>query len=84
MEPGTARFRFLATPPLDFAAVEGDFDWLCAQIAVPVLLRAGQNPAQVVISIADREVAFGDTDADAVQFFELYDFDGAACHWRGF
>lgn len=87
LEPDTsvARFRFLA-PALaqgtPFEAVQGDFPWLCANVAVPALAANDWTVAQVIVSLSDREVALGATDPDAIQFFEGFRVDDAACLWE--
>ncbi len=89
-EAGVVRFRFLA-PALDparqglvFDDVAGDFSWLCATVAVPALAQSGRSAQQVVISLSDREVAFGQPAPEATQFFEAYSLDGSTCIWQAF
>lgn len=78
---GVARFR-LVVPELGEAgydAVAGDFGWLCEALALPALAANGWRPAEVVVALADREVAHGATDAQAVQFFEGFRVADDAC-----
>jgi hypothetical protein len=87
-ETGFARFRFLA-PNLGTAGAErdvvsGDFAWLCERIALPALQDAGWSPQQIVISIADRDVPFGQTDPDAIQYFDGFSVSGDTCQWEPF
>jgi len=84
------RFRFLA-PALDPAgtavpqgAIAGDFVWLCETLALPALTANGQNVAHVVISLSDREVAFGTAAPDATQYFDAFAVDGSQCLWEPF
>ena len=44
----------------------------------------GPQPNQVVISISDRPVDFGETDLEATQIFEAYRREGAECVWESF
>jgi len=93
-EPGpaglTARFRFVApqiareggTMPFELAA--GDMDYLCESYALPRLSDIGPQIAQVVITLMDRPVAFGQPDPDATQFFEAYRPENDRCIWEGF
>jgi hypothetical protein len=80
---GLARFR-LMVPGLGgedagYEAVVGDFLWLCEQVALPALAANGWTPTEVVVALSDREVAFGATDPEAVQFFEGFRIADGAC-----
>jgi hypothetical protein len=80
---GLARFRLLV-PGLGLAGatydtVAGDFAWLCEQVALPALDANGWTPTEVVIALSDREVEFGATDAEAVQFFEGFRIADGTC-----
>jgi hypothetical protein len=80
---GLARFRLLV-PGLGgegagFEAVAGDFLWLCEQVALPALAANGWTPTEVVVALSDREVEFGATDPEAVQFFEGFRIADGAC-----
>lgn len=94
-EPGpaglTARFRFLAPQiaaeggTIDFDTATADMDHLCASYALPRIdTITGPRPAQVIISLADRPVTFGETAPEATQFFESYAVEGDACLWEAF
>ena len=86
----TIRFRFLA-PAI---AREGgtvapeqafeDMAWLCDSYALPRLPVIGPKPEQIVISLSDRPVPFGETDPQATQFFEAYAPGDGFCIWEGF
>lgn len=86
----TLRFRFLAPQiardggTVDFEAAARDMDHLCETFALPRLSEMGQRPAQIVISLSDRDVTFGTTDPEATQFFEAYRPEGARCIWEGY
>jgi len=83
----TARFRFLApgiSADVDFETAAADMQWLCESFALPRLSALGPQPAQVVISLSDRDLPFGQTDPEAVQFFEAYSPEGEACIWEIF
>lgn len=93
-EPGpaglTVRFRFL-DPDLarrldteDFMALEQDTAFLCDTYALERIASTGPQPQQIVISISDREVAFGEPAPEAAQVFEAYSFDGSGCTWERF
>ena len=83
-ETGLARFRFLApeiaTRPFD--AVQDDFPWLCANVALPALAANDWTVMQVIVSLSDRELPLGATDPEAVQYFEGFSIEGGACIWE--
>jgi hypothetical protein len=84
------RFRFLAPQigkgrdGLDFAAVESDFPHLCAQVVLPYLQEFDLQPDVVVISMFDRPVEFGASDAEATQFIEAFRVSEGFCAWEVF
>ncbi|RVT86997.1 hypothetical protein DXV76_02605 [Rhodobacteraceae bacterium CCMM004] len=83
----TYRFRFLAPGiggDVDFAAASPDMQHLCDVFALDRLPATGPRPTQIVISLADRPVEFGVMTPEAVQFFEIYRPDAAACIWEPF
>ena len=73
--PDVARFRFVApelgTDGRGYEEVHGDFPWLCQEMILPTLTET-QKAGDVVISIADREVTFGEFTPEATQYFELF------------
>lgn len=91
-EPGpdglTARFRFVAPAiaggGIDFDTAAADMVYLCETYALPRLAATGPAPAQVVISLSDRPVPFGQGAPDVTQFFEAYRIDGSTCIWEAF
>ncbi len=93
-EPGpaglTLRFRFLepdlarALEALDYDTLEADMAYLCEAYALERIANTGPQPNQVVISVSNRPVDFGDTDPDAVQVFEAYTPGADGCIWEGF
>lgn len=83
----TTRFRFLApgiAGTVDFDATAADMAALCEDYALPRLSEFGPQPEQVVISLADRAVVFGDSAPEAVQFFESYRIEDGTCVWEMF
>ena len=83
------RFRFLAPqiggpdPIAPDVALE-DMAALCESFALPRLPALGPKPAQVVISLSDRVLPFGEADDEAVQYFEAYSVTDGACIWEMF
>lgn len=86
----TIRFRFLdpalpqALADMDYEAQEADMHYLCETFALSRIANTGPQPAQVVVSIADRPTAFGTADPEATQVFEAYRPDAGACVWESF
>lgn len=84
------RFRFLApeinleTGSVDFMAAADDIAWLCQNYALPRVTDAGPMPGQIIISMEDRAVPFGEADPDAVQYFEAFRVENGACIWEVF
>lgn len=86
----TVRFRFLA-PGIARAgggvsaeAAQEDMLWLCDSFAVPRLPANGPVPSQIVISLSDRAVPFGEAAPDVTQFFEAYRIEDGHCLWEPF
>lgn len=63
-----------------------DLLWLCETVALPDLPPVGDaaRPAMIVISVADRPVAFGEIAMDVAQQFEGFSpsDDGRTCIWE--
>lgn len=84
----TMRFRFVAPGiardggKVDFETAVADMQALCEGFALPRLAGLGPKPAQIVISLADRAVPFGESAPDATQFFEAFSIDGTTCTWE--
>ncbi|WP_412563883.1 DUF6497 family protein [Thalassobius sp. MITS945101] len=82
-----ARFRFLApalATGVSYDAVEGDFAHLCTEYALPDLKDRGAEVAQVVISLSSKELEFGETQPDIIQFFEAFRVENGLCIWEAF
>jgi hypothetical protein len=86
----TLRFRFVAAA---IAGIEDeerlmvaseDMLWLCQTYALPRLPATGPRPSQIVISLADRALPFGEAAPDATQFFEAYAVTAEGCEWSVF
>ena len=86
----TLRFRFLAPAiareggTVDAEAAFADMQALCDGYALPRIASGGPRPAQIVISLMDRDVPFGAPAPEATQFFEAFRPDGDACTWEPF
>ena len=90
LEPGIARFRYLAPAigpagqGLTHADVAGDFQWICETFAIPGLVAAEKTAEHVIIALSDREVEFGVATPEATQFIESYTVRGTTCRWDAF
>ena len=67
----TIRFRFVAPAiardgaTVDVEAAQADMEVLCNEFALPRLPATGPAPAQIIISLSDRAVAFGEPAPEA-------------------
>ncbi|MCZ0812095.1 MAG: DUF6497 family protein [Pseudomonadota bacterium] len=83
----TYRFRFVVpgfTGEEEFETIMADLEHLCTTYAVPRLSPIGPEPAQVIISVADRESVFGVIDPEVKQVFEAYRIENGTCIWEVF
>lgn len=87
----TARFRFLAPEiarqggSIDFDTASLDMDHLCNSYALPrVLTGTGPRPGQIIVSLSDVPVIFGEITPQATQFFEAYTVENDTCVWEQF
>jgi hypothetical protein len=83
----TMRFRFLLEgleQGADYETNAADMQALCDSYALPRIPVTGPAPAQVVISLHDRVIPFGETVPEAVQVFEAYRIEDGACIWEMF
>lgn len=83
----TYRFRFLAPQigpggSVGFEAAVADMQFLCDAYALPRIAQDGPQPEQIVISLADMAVPFGEAAPEATQFFEAFGLSGDACLWE--
>ncbi|WP_245848463.1 DUF6497 family protein [Actibacterium ureilyticum] len=86
----TVRFRFLA-PQIErdlgrmtFIEAEADMAHLCEHYALPRMAGSGPAISQIIISLSDRILEFGEISPDATQFFEAYRPENGTCIWEGF
>ncbi|RAZ87663.1 DUF6497 family protein [Cereibacter johrii] len=92
-EPGPAgltfRFRFL-TPGIaagggvDYDTAFSDMVALCESYVLPRVAEMVPPPAQVIVSLSDRPVPFGEADPDATQYFEAFSIRDGHCIWEAF
>ncbi len=86
----TYRFRFIAPSiareggTIDSEQALEDMAALCESYALPRLAALGPQPSQIIISLADRSIPFGQPDPQATQFFEAFRPEGSGCIWEGF
>ena len=83
------RFRFMV-PELaegdvpEFEVLARDFEYLCNEFALPIVLKSADPVDRIVISYSDRPVGFGETNPDARQFFEQFGVQNGACIWENY
>lgn len=86
----TMRFRFIAPAiardggSVDFETAVADMRALCDDFALPRLSQLGPQPAQIIISLSDVPVPFGESAPAATQFFEAFSLQDGACIWEVF
>jgi hypothetical protein len=85
------RFRFLApaitrgTGTITPDQAEADMLALCRDYALSRIGDAtGPEPAQIIISLSDRPVPFGESHPEATQFFDSFDLVDGDCVWSLF
>jgi hypothetical protein len=82
-----ARFRYVM-PALaetaDFDSVQQDFVVLCEAQALPMLSDAGEQVSQVIVSLMDKPLEFGQSDPGTVQYFETFAIRDGRCIWEEF
>lgn len=86
----TTRFRFLAPAiardggKVDAETAAADMDDLCQTYALTRISNLGPQPAQIIISMADMDVPFGEDHPEATQFFNAYSIEDGKCVWDMF
>ncbi|PFG63844.1 hypothetical protein AXZ77_2465 [Thioclava sp. ES.031] len=85
----TYRFRFLAPQiggrsPLSSDIALKDIEALCNGWVVPRLPQPGPEPAQVMVSLSDQIVPFGDAAPEVVQYFDSFSVEDGNCVWEFF
>lgn len=83
------RFRFLAPGiapggGVEFETAAADMQHLCDSYALPRIADQGPHPEQVIISLSDVAVPFGEAAPEATQFFESYRIEEGVCVWEMF
>ncbi|MFN3844602.1 MAG: DUF6497 family protein [Paracoccaceae bacterium] len=84
----TLRFRFIAPQiardggTVGYEAAVEDMMHLCQTYALPRLADFGPQPSQVIISLSDIPVLFGDAAPEATQFFEAFSYQDGICIWE--
>ncbi|KEP70823.1 hypothetical protein DL1_13475 [Thioclava dalianensis] len=85
----TYRFRFLAPQiggpsPLSPEIALADIESLCNSWVAARLAKPAPGPVDVVVSLSDRIVPFGEVDHEATQYFDTYSVDKGKCEWQFF
>jgi heme/copper-type cytochrome/quinol oxidase subunit 2 len=61
-----------------------DIQYLCDDVVIPSLAQNGWTDGEIVISLSDKEVAFGVASPDVVQYFQPFSIQAGACMWEDF
>ena len=83
------RFRFLAPTigrgpnDLSFADVEADMEHLCKTVALPYMADHSLTADVLSIALLDRAVPFGQSNAEATQYIDVFRVSSGACVWEG-
>lgn len=84
------RFRFVAPQiareggDVSYAQAEADFAHLCETVARPYMREYDLGADVIVVTLMDRPVPFGQSDAAATQFIEAFRIADDACIWEAF
>lgn len=84
-EGAVARFRFVAPQiardggTISADQVAADLLHLCENLVLGKLAEKGPLPPNVLVSMADRAVNFGETVPEATQYFESYRIEDGRC-----
>ncbi|WP_050526052.1 DUF6497 family protein [Pseudorhodobacter aquimaris] len=64
---------------LDHDTAVADMAYLCSSFVLPQLDAQQARRVQIILSLSDIALPFGQSDPDATQFFEAYRMDGDTC-----
>ena len=83
----TLRFRFVAPAiapggGVDVETAQADMQALCDRFALPRVSGIGPQPSQLIISMADRALPFGEAAPEATQYFEAFRLENGQCVWE--
>lgn len=79
------RFRFVAPQiardggSVAYEAAAEDIVHLCQSYALPRLTDFGPQPTQIIISLSDQALPFGESAPEATQFFEAFTHQNGHC-----
>lgn len=82
------RVRFLAPQiaraggTIDYDTATKDMLHLCETYVKPQVQVSTDMPDQIILSLSDIDVPFGEADPEATQFFEAYSLQNDACIWE--
>ena len=86
----TWRYRLVApdiardTGGTSQTVASGDIDAICSDFARFEAEQAAQSPAQIIITLMDQFVPFGEPAPHVTQYFEAYRIEDGTCVWEGF
>ena len=85
----TMRFRFVAPGiarkggSISFDQAEADMMYLCEVFALDWIDKSALQPQQIIVSLSDQPIEFGEPDPEITQFFEAFHRNGHTCEWEG-
>jgi len=85
----TVRFRFVAPEiarkggSISFDQAESDMLSLCETFALDWIDKSALQPRQIIVSLSDQPIEFGEPDPDITQFFDAFHRNGHTCEWEG-
>lgn len=86
----TIRFRFIAPAiarvggTVSIEDAQDDMQVLCDRFALPRIASTGPTPSEIIISLSDRPVTFGQPDEGATQIFDAYAIADGTCEVQVF
>lgn len=82
------RVRFIAPEiarnggTVDYETAAKDMLHLCETYVKPQVEASADKPDQIILSLSDIDVPFGEADPEATQVFEAYSIQNGACIWE--
>ena len=83
------RFRFVAPElgaaeaPITYGEAEADMAVLCRDVALPYMAEHQLKAGRIVISLSEKPIDFGVSDASVIQFFDGFRVENNRCIWEG-
>lgn len=69
---------------LDYDAVSGAMDRVCAVVGVPSILNTESQIDRILVIFMDRPVPRGEANPEATQYINIYSVENQRCIWEDF